>query len=86
MEDLFEGYLDFTTGYLSDLEEIRNSNPGNLELTRILYRISSENSKTASDFLAVPGTVNQRLSDFKAQMKQKEDLYLGELEEAAKKS
>jgi tetratricopeptide (TPR) repeat protein len=86
MEDLFEGYLDYSTGYLTDLEEIRNSNPGNLELTRILYRISSENSKTASDFLAVPGTVNQRLSDFKAQMKQKEDLYLGELEEAAKKS
>ena len=86
MEDLFEGYLDFTTGYLNDLEELRAASPDNIDLTRILYKISSENSKTASDFLAVPGTVSPRLTEFKAQMKQKEDLYLSELEEAAKRS
>lgn len=86
LDDLFHGYLDFTTGYLNDLEELRKENNDNIELTRILYRISSENSKTTSDFLAVPGTVSQRLTDYKAQMKQKEDMYLGELEEAAKKS
>jgi hypothetical protein len=30
--------------------------------------------------------VNQRLTDFKALMKQKEDMYLSELEEEVKKS
>lgn len=86
MEDLFPGYLDFTSGYLSDLEDLRAASPDNIDLTRILYKISSENSKTASDFLAVPATVNPRLSEFKAQMTQKENMYLSELEAAVKKS
>ncbi|MCB0722544.1 MAG: hypothetical protein KDC42_09580 [Ignavibacteriae bacterium] len=86
MSDLFPGYLDFTTAYLTDLEDLRKENPNNLDLTRILYRISSENHKTADDFLAVPGTVDARLTDYRTQMKQKEDLYMSELEAAVKKS
>ncbi len=84
-DDLFPGYLDFTTGYLSDLETIRQNDPDNIELIRQLYRISSENVKTADDFLAARNSPDPRLSDFRNNMSAKESEYMAILEEAARK-
>lgn len=85
-EDLFPGYLDFTISYLTDLEELRVNDPNNRLLTGLLFKLSSENARTASDFLAIAGTERPRLESFKLLMEQKSADYLKELEEYAKQT
>lgn len=85
-EDLFPGYLDITTEYLSDLEEVRQNDPSNRILAGLLYKLSSENAKTASDFLAVPGNDRPRLREYMQHMESKSITYLKELEDHAKQT